>query len=480
MIDLKERRQTAAAAVDNAWLGAAFAPDGKRLYVSGGADDCALRFDFDAGALAAPTTVTLFKEEKKTTDAKPRYSSGLAITPDGGTAYVAAQLAACLVKADLRSSPTRHEILARFDTPSANPYAVALHPNGRVAYVSLWGGSAVAEVRLRDGQMRVLSTDPHPNHMVLSKDGSRLFVACANTNLVDVIDTRKLRVTERLDTAMFPNMPAGSTPNGLALSADGKTLLVANADNNTLAVFDVSRPGASVSRGFIPTGWYPTAAGFAPDGAIFVVNGKGEGTLANPEGPNPASRKAAKQYIGGLLRGSVSFIEKPDDEQMRRHSAEALKTTPLRADLAPVIAPEPGNPVPAKVGDPSPITHCVYIIKENRTYDQVLGDMPEGNGDPTLCLFGEKVTPNHHALAREFVLLDNFYVESEVSADGHEWTMGAYATDFVEKTWPPLYGGHGKLGYPAEGSNPARPRGRATSGTARRRRASPTAATASS
>ena len=169
--------------------------------------------------------------------------------------------------------------------------------------------------------------------------------------------------------------------------------------------------------------------------------------------PHPA--KAAKQYIGGLLRGSVSFIEKPDDEQMRRHSAEALKTTPLRPDLAPVIAPEPGNPVPAKVGDPSPIKHCVYIIKENRTYDQVLGDMPEGNGDPKLCLFGEKVTPNHHAIARECVLLDNFYVESEVSADGHEWTTGAYATDFVEKTWPPLYGGHGKLGYPAEGSNPA-------------------------
>jgi phospholipase C len=112
------------------------------------------------------------------------------------------------------------------------------------------------------------------------------------------------------------------------------------------------------------------------------------------------------------------------------------------------------NPIPSRIGDPSPIKYCIYIIKENRTYDQVLGDMPEGNGDPSLCLFTERITPNHHKLAREFVLLDNFYVESEVSADGHEWTVGAYATDFVEKTWPLSYGHnkHKKYPYPAEGN----------------------------
>jgi hypothetical protein len=147
-------------------------------------------------------------------------------------------------------------------------------------------------------------------------------------------------------------------------------------------------------------------------------------------------------------------IEPPSPADIVAYTKQAYQCSPLREDLRPVAAARAAdNPIPAKVGDPSPIKHCIYIIKENRTYDQVFGDMPEGNGDPSLCIFPERVTPNHHALARQFVLLDNFYVESEVSADGHEWSMAAYATDFVEKTWPLLYrGGKGKLKYPAEGS----------------------------
>src|SRR6266478_8796352 len=139
---------------------------------------------------------------------------------------------------------------------------------------------------------------------------------------------------------------------------------------------------------------------------------------------------------------------------MAAYSQQAYACSPLRADLSASARPSDDNPIPGKVGDPSPIKHCIYIIKENRTYDQVFGDVKEGNGDPSLCIFPEKVTPNHHKLAREFVLLDNFYVESEVSADGHEWTMGAYATDFVEKTWPLTYGHnkHKKFPYPAEGN----------------------------
>src|SRR5918994_2637974 len=142
----------------------------------------------------------------------------------------------------------------------------------------------------------------------------------------------------------------------------------------------------------------------------------------------------------------------PDPKAMAAYSKTVYECSPLQTPAEPENAEgRAGNPIPAKVGDPSPITHCVYIIKENRTYDQVFGDMPEGNGEPSLCLFPERVTPNHHALAREFVLLDNFYVESEVSADGHEWTMGAYATDFVEKTWPLGYRQDKKVPYPAEG-----------------------------
>ncbi len=232
--------------------------------------------------------------------------------------------------------------------------------------------------------------------------------------------------------------------------------MVANADNNNVAVFDISQLGTSHSLGFIPVGWYPTSVRTSRQGdALLVANGKGLTSRSNPGGANPNLNppKTVREYIGGLLQGALSVIDMPTPADMSRMTRLAYANSPLKADhsqrLEKIAA---GNPIPKKVGDPSPIKHCVYIIKENRTYDQVFGDLPRGNGDPTLCIFPERVTPNHHALVNQFVLLDNFYVESEVSADGHEWTMAAYATDFVEKTWPLTYrGGRGKLTYPSEG-----------------------------
>ncbi len=453
IFDLSTRRETGKTKLQNAWFGATFTPDGRELLVSGGADDVLRRYGFRDGTLSAMTTVSLGAPRKVDKKTAPWYPAGVAISADGRTAFAAVQYRGVLVAVDLASSPSRHRIVTEFTQPNASPYRVILHPSRPLAYVSLWGAKAVAEVTLESGRIRLIPTDSHPNEMAISRDGLRLFVACANTNLVDVVDTRLRRVEERLDSALYPGVPPGSTPNAVALSRDQKTLLVANADNNNLAVFDVSQRGAARPRGHIPTGWYPTGAAFAPTGDIVVVNGKGDGSMANPGGPNPTTSTRSQQYIGGLLRGSISFITKPDDAALARHTAEALRCSPLRADLMPVAA-DPGNPIPSRVGDPSPIRYCVYIIKENRTYDQVLGDMPEGNGDASLCLFPQRVTPNHHGLAREFVLLDHFFVESEVSADGHEWTTGAYATDFVEKTWPPNYGGHGKHPYPAEGNHP--------------------------
>ena len=178
--------------------------------------------------------------------------------------------------------------------------------------------------------------------------------------------------------------------------------------------------------------------------------------------PGGGDRNGVRQYIAGLCStGTLSTLPMPTPPrdgraylQDRVRVQPDQKGRPPGGDHVGPEAPEPGNPIPRKVGDPSPITHCLYIIKENRTYDQVFGDMPEGNGDANICLFPEAITPNLHALAREFVLLDNFYVESEVSADGHEWTMGAYATDFVERTWPLSYGGDKRVPYPAEGAFP--------------------------
>jgi len=199
-----------------------------------------------------------------------------------------------------------------------------------------------------------------------------------------------------------------------------------------------------------------------PDGRkLLVANGKGLISKANPGGPQPGlrqRRESIDQYIGRLFRGTLSIIDLADPGnfqlQMAAFTAEAYRCSPLRADNG-VGAARPGdNPIPLRPGEATPLKYCIYVVKENRTYDQVLGDMPEGNGDPSLCLFPEEVTPNHHQLAREFVLLDNFYVESEVSADGHEWSMGAYATDFVEKMWPLSYGHNasGKFPFPAEGN----------------------------
>ena len=161
-----------------------------------------------------------------------------------------------------------------------------------------------------------------------------------------------------------------------------------------------------------------------------------------------------REYIAGLYCGSLSIIDLPDEMDMVLHSKQAYACSPLRADVGVVGLIPKDNPVPAKVGDSSPLKYCIYVIRENRTYDQVFGDIKEGNGDPALCIFPEKVTPNAHRLARQFVLLDNFYCDGEVSAEGHEWSMGAYCSDFVKRVWPLSYrgGGNKRMNiYPAEG-----------------------------
>jgi hypothetical protein len=300
----------------------------------------------------------------------------------------------------------------------------------------------------------------NPNDLCLTNNGKYLFVCNANDNSVSVISTEQNRVVEILNSALYPNSPSGSTTNSVALSKDNKTLYIADADNNCLAVFDVSLPGHSKSMGFVPTGWYPTCVRVVGD-QIFVTNGKGLTSKPNPFGPSPLSKKeqverhadiknTKVQYIGGLFTGTLQAIPKPDEQQLAIYSQLVYKNSPYVKEQEMVSKGEKGNPIPSRVGDPSPIKYVFYVIKENRTYDQVLSDVPGGNGDTGLLLFGENITPNLHNLAKQFVLLDNFYVDGEVSADGHNWTMGAYATDYLEKNWPVSYGGRGGS-YPGEG-----------------------------
>jgi len=493
VVEVSLRRVVSRTRLDQTFYGLTFSADGQHLFCSGASAETVLVFRFASGTLEPEPPLRL-------RDPKQRgIPGGLAVTRDGRTLFVAnvwgqsvsrlnvareGDIREVLLGAPDTQSPTipngafapgedpdldavtkRDEALRDPAHPDAPfPFTCRLDEKRNRLYVSLWAQATVAVLDAETlANLARWKTDEHPNEMVLARRGRTLFVANANRNTVTVLDTRTGRTMETLSAALYPSSPPGSTPNSLALSPDEKTLFVANACNNTVAVFDVTRPGRSRSLGFIPTGWYPTSVRVTPDGRrLLVANGKGLHSKANPDGPQPGRKAPSSvvEYIGGLFQGTLSLIELPGharfERQLRDWTAQAYRCSPLQPN-AEVLAPRPaGNPVPLRPGEPGPIKYCIYIIKENRTYDQVFGDVPEGNGDPRLCLFPERVTPNHHRLAREFVLLDNFYVEGEVSADGHEWTMGAYATDFVEKTWPLSYGHNrsGKFPYPSEGVFP--------------------------
>ncbi|GHB88504.1 lipoprotein [Persicitalea jodogahamensis] len=434
--------------IPKSWVGLAFSSDEKRLFASGGNDNLIRIYQNTNGKLRENGQILLGEPWPK-----GRVSpAGLCFDDATNYLYVVTKDDSALYTCD---AVTR-QVLRREPLP-AEAYTCVLSPDKSQLFISLWGGERVL---IYDLQKRAVAGEiavgSHPNDMVLTKNGQYLFVANGNENTVSVIDLRARKIIETLTTSLFPDAPAGSTPNGLALSEDENTLYVANADNNCLAVFDVSDRGESRSLGFIPTGWYPTTVREV-GGKIYVANGKGVTSLANPGGPQPTmtgAERAKAEYIGSLFQGNLSIIDKPDEDLLAGYTRLVYENTPYTKERETVSEGQKGNPIPGEVGGSSPIKYVFYIIKENRTYDQIFGDMPEGNGDSSLCLFPEKITPNHHALAREFVLLDNFYVNAEVSADGHNWSMAGYATDFVEKTWPTSYGGRGGT-YDYEGTREA-------------------------
>ena len=447
VVDLGKLTVASALPLDHAWLGLAWHPDGRRLYSSGAAALTVQELEFAGGRLKAGRSIELGKPDGET------FIGGIAVRGDGARLYAVNVLGPKLFAVDLASGRVLHET-----DLAAEPYTCALSPDGKILFVSSWGG---AKVELFDSEtlapVAAVPVGEHPNALAVSQDGARLFVACANTNSVWVVDVENRRALEQISIALYPSSPNGSTPNALGLSPDGRRLLVADADNNCVAVVDVSVPGRSRVSGFLPTGWYPTAARFTRDGKrILILSGKGLTSQANPRGPNPGIPAADGQYVGAMLRGTLTVLAVPGDAELARDTRTVYRVTPYRdsARLTPLSAPA-GSPIPARVGGKSPIRHVFYVIRENRTYDQIFGDIPEGNGDPNLCLFGSDVTPNAHALAREFVLLDNFYCDAEVSYNGHAFSMGAYATDAVEKVWPMNYGGRGGR-YLSEGGGPQR------------------------
>lgn len=456
VVDLQNAYVRERLVLDHAWLGLAWHPDGTRLYASGAGNSTVHEVAFESGRLTRGVDIALGRTMERTAgsyEPPPQsFVGGLAITPDGSRLFAVHVLGRVLSAVDLATG----HVLRSIDLP-AEPYTCVVSRDGTTVFVSLWGGAKVLLFDARTYEpLGHVAVGEHPNAMALSKDGKRLFVACANTNAVWVIDVSARRAVEQISVALFPDAPPGSTPNHVSLSPDDRRLLVANADNNAVAVVDVEHPLKAHVDGFIPTGWYPTAAMFSRDGSkIFILSGKGLTSAANPRFRRGLPR-TDPQFIGALLTGTVSVIPTPTPATLQALTKTVYAVTPYSDEhrLAPASAPG-ASPIPRRVGAPSPITHVFYVIRENRSYDQIFGDLERGNGDPTLTLFGEEVTPNAHALAREFGVLDNFYVDAEVSYDGHSFSTAAYATDFIEKLWPTNYAGRG-VEYLAEGGGPMR------------------------
>ncbi|HWQ53371.1 MAG TPA: bifunctional YncE family protein/alkaline phosphatase family protein [Bryobacteraceae bacterium] len=432
--------ETSRVPVADGWLGLTFSPKGDRVYVGGGSRAAVFEFNFSNGVLEAARTFPIVAGDKRT----PRdFIGDVALSPDGRLLYAADLYRDSVVVIN----PQSGMVLERFKT-GRRPYRILFHPDGKSLFVSSWADGTVGHYEAAGGNLLAsVRLGPHPTDMVWRagkndpQDGevswaARLFVAAANTNsvyTVGVTESKELKLAEVLNVALSPRQPLGMTPSALALDPQGNRLYVVCSDANTVAVADVSQDRAAV-MGFVPVGWYPTAARALRDGTLVVLNGRGGGSQPNPNGPNPLRRAApsglgisAPQYIARIQTGSASFIPPFGDKQLETYTKTVFANSAFRDQNL-----DTEHTLPA-------IRHVVYIVKENRTYDQILGGMKEGNGDPSLVLFGENISPNHHKLAREFVLLDNFYVNSDVSADGHNWSTAAIAPDYIQKMWPSSY-----------------------------------------
>ncbi len=426
------------------FLGLTFSPDAKSLYVSGGNEDVVYRFDWAGGQATLADSIVLAAQQPNRHGT--RYPAGIAISRDGQTLYVAENLADSLAVIDVAS----RRVVQRLPTEKY-PYGVVVGVKGGV-WVSAWGGSTVSAFPLQPGgtlgQGRRFRVARHPSALALSRDGNRLYVASGSTDKISVIATQSGNVVATLNDASPAPTGEGSTPNALAVSPDGKRLFVAEADNNAIGVFDLDDSTSGISGaarkdslvGRIPVGWYPSAV--VVDGNdLFVVNAKGRGTLPNPRHWQPGQQMPphTPDYTLGQINGTLTI------NPARPSTADltALSNRVAAANGWNSAQPEKRYP---------PFEHVIYIVKENRTYDQVFGDLKQADGDSSLLFFPRSVSPNHHALAERFGIFDRFFVNAEVSPDGHEWSMAAYVTDYAEKTIPSNYSGRGRT-YDYQGTN---------------------------
>lgn len=433
------------------YSGVAWSPDGTRAYASAGGNNKIRTYTVSGGVLTEGASLPL---PTRNPDGEPinMFPAGLAVSADGATLYVADQMADAMSVIDVASGTVKTTAVGH------RPYAVTLAPDGTRAYVTNQGANTVSVVDVHGESPEVTATvgvGTHPARAALSPDGARLYVAAGDSDEVDVVDTAAGRVTRRIDLSPYRGAPVGSNPVGLTLTRDERTLYVANSGNNDIAVVD-TRSGRVI--GLIPTGWYPTSVHIAGD-RLLVTNAKGLGAGPNngPGYPNPYTPTSPDQYVGSMIKGSLSLVDGfAHPGRLARWTRQVIINNDFTRGDRARGAPAGGTAhvVPLHPGGPTPIKHVIYVVRENRTYDQVLGNLGRGNGDPTLNLFGDESAPNTRELSRRFVTFDNFYADAEVSAQGWNWVVASNSNPFSEQTWPANYSGR-NAPYPSENADPS-------------------------
>jgi YVTN family beta-propeller protein len=435
------------------YTGLLFSPDGSRLYLSNVDGDIKVFGVDGAGQVRGLFSIGL--PAANAPWRKEEIPAGLALSRDGRRLYVVLNLSNRLAEIDA----TTGEVLRSWPVGVA-PYGVVLA--GGKAYVSNWGGRrpdadsltgpAGQGTRVRVDPVRYIANEGsvsviplqqdvpvveirvglHSSGLAATPNGRYVVVANAGSDTLSVIDTRTDKVVETLWARSSPADLFGASPNALAFNSAGTTLYVANGTQNAIAVFRF-RPDESQLLGMIPVGWFPGAVAY--DGVrrqLVVANIKGVGSTRG------LKESQVHEHNTYQYHGTLSLVPLPRAGELSRLTRRVLdnyRYPLLQEARQPARAHQPPRPVPQRVGEPSVFEHVVYIIKENRTYDQVLGDVPEGNGDPSLCVFGAEVTPNQHKMVHDFVLLDNTYCSGILSADGHQWSDTAFATDYMEKSF---------------------------------------------
>ena len=464
------------------FIGLAFSSNGKHLYASVGSltDPAGTKtgdtgngiavYSFSEGKVAPERFIPIALQPLSTgkklavgLKAPPHmtisYPAGLAVISDQGRdkILVANNLSDNAVVLD----PVTGKVLQSFDLgasdliPSSFPYTCVATRDGRRAWCSLWNDSSVAELDLTSGKAgrRIMLKQPadplapgsHPTALLLSRDESVLYVALSNSDLAAAISTASGQISRYFSTTTPAQKQAGSYPTALAQSSDDRYLFVADSSLDAVAVFDLSQPIASsnveISQeaiGFIPTDWYPSALAVHGDD-LLIATAKGEGSRSNKDMGKTVYETKHKDhpYIPTLLRGSIARLNIPS-------TLEKLAQLTQIVERDNLLHSDPGTITFAS--GQNPIKHVIYVIKENRTYDQILGDLKSGDlkvgdGDPSLTMYGADITPNEHKLALQFGVLDNFYDSGEVSGDGHVWSTAAITSDYNEKTWQIAYRG---------------------------------------